>query len=88
MPHYPEHDNSLAFANRLQKFFAPILGENEAKRLILNYCSRVNKPPQQLGPEDLQTLGRYLANNMQVFVGRNRARHVISLLHQQAVTAL
>ncbi|MDP8242941.1 MAG: hypothetical protein P9L94_02585 [Candidatus Hinthialibacter antarcticus] len=88
MPQYPEHDNSLTYSYRLQKFFAPILGENVAQRLILNYCSRVNKAPQQLGPEDLKTLGNYLANNMQFFVGRKRARYVISLLHEQAAAAM
>ncbi|MBZ0257446.1 hypothetical protein K8I31_15370 [bacterium] len=87
MPEYPVHDNSSAFSNRVQKFFAPVLGDNVARRLILTYCSRINKPPQQLGPEDLHSLGKYLAENIQVFVGANRARYVISLLHQQADAA-
>lgn len=68
------------FANKLHRFFSPIIGDAAAKRLILNYSARVNRPPQQLTQEDLPEIGKYFAQNIQIFVGADQAQQIIGKL--------
>ncbi len=68
------------FANKLHLFLEPIIGHAPARRLILNYSARVNRPPQQLTQEDLPDIGQYLANNIHIFVGSDHAQQVGLLL--------
>jgi hypothetical protein len=70
----------LNFSNKLHKFFVPILGDSASRRLILNYCARVNKPPQHLTQNDLPEIGKYFAENVHVFVGVHQAKQVVEIM--------
>jgi len=67
------------FANKLHLFLEPIIGHAPARRLILNYSARVNRPPQQLTQDDLPEIGRYLAENIHVFVGSAQSKQIVGL---------
>jgi len=68
------------FANKLHQFLKPLIGEAPAKRLILNYSAQVNRPPQLLTQNDLPDLGRYLAQNINAFVGAEQSQQIIQVL--------
>jgi hypothetical protein len=68
------------FANQLHQFLTPLIGHGVARKLILNYSSQVNKPPQQLTPEDLPDLGKYFAENVRIFVGADQAKRIAAVL--------
>ncbi len=67
------------FANKLHQFLFPIIGDAPARKLILNYSAKVNRPPQQLTQDDLPGLGQYLAENIRVFVGSDQASQIVQL---------
>lgn len=69
----------IMFANKLHRFLQPIIGPAPAQRLILNFSARVNRPPQLLTQDDLPALGKYLAENIHVFVGADQAKNIVAL---------
>lgn len=70
------------FANKLQRFLGEIIGHSASRRLILNYSAQVNRPPQQLTPDDLPEIGKYLAHNIHVFVGASQADQLVQALQK------
>ncbi|RJP25120.1 MAG: hypothetical protein C4527_17475 [Candidatus Omnitrophota bacterium] len=75
----------LALADEIQKYLLPILGERVSRRFILAYCAKYNIQPHEIGDNDLKTVGIYLRDNLQFFVGTQRAHNVLEQLQKQMV---
>lgn len=70
----------MSLAAGIERFLCPMLGPNGARRLILVYCSNNNKAPQDLDVEDLNKLGVFLKEHIQIFVGKEQAQQVLKQL--------
>lgn len=71
--------------DRIQTYLGRYVGKKAAELIILRYCGYRNISIGSLRPEHLPDLGRYMHDNLSMFVGARHARHILRELHNAAI---